>query len=153
MLMFARKRVLKLTTYFTSKVPFLRGTTEKIYASIKRIENQPMVFFTKTDDPSVLNKGILYVRDNELTNWLQIVHIYQDEESIPHDLEHNVMFIDKQYPKMCIDLVLVKGVFDPSTVRKISEQLQVPRNFMFIACPSSHFPHNFSDLQVRVITH
>jgi len=153
MLMFARKRVIKLTSYFTGKVGFLQSTTEKLYEAIKRIENQPMVFFAKTDDPSVLNKGILYVRDNELTNWLQIVHIYQHDEDIPQDLEANVMFLDKQYPKMCIDLVLVKGRFDPATVQKISEQLQVPRNFMFITCPGKGFPHNFSELQVRVITH
>jgi len=64
-----------------------------------------MLFFTRTDDPSVLNKAILYVRENELTHCLKICHVYENENEIPSMLEPNVNFLDKQYPKMCIDLV------------------------------------------------
>jgi len=154
MTMFSRKKVLKFLTHFTSKFRFLRGLTDRIYQSAKEMENQPMVFFAKTDDPSTLNKAILYVRDNELTNWLQIVHMYKTVDDIPMKLEENVLFLDRQYPKLCIDLVLIQGTFDPKTVRAVSENLKVPRNFMFITCPGDHFPHNFSELGgLRLITH
>eukprot|EP01117_Protostelium_nocturnum_P019958 TRINITY_DN8784_c0_g1_i1.p1 TRINITY_DN8784_c0_g1~~TRINITY_DN8784_c0_g1_i1.p1 ORF type:complete len:644 (+),score=213.44 TRINITY_DN8784_c0_g1_i1:346-2277(+) len=154
MLMFGRKKVIKMLAYFTNKLPFLEGATHKLQQSVKDIENHPMVFFAKSDDPSTLNKAILYVRDNELTNWLQIVHVYKTEDRIPADLETNVMFLDKQYPKLCIDLVLVEGTFDPATVHEISHLLQVPKNFMFITCPGDHFPHGFADLGgLRLITH
>jgi len=154
MTMFTRKKLLKMVTYFTRKLKILNGVTERCYQASKDIENQAMVFFAKTDDPSTLNKAILYVRDNELTNWLQIVHVYSAEESIPPNLENNVMFLDRQYPKLCIDLVLVQGVFEPGLVRAVSESLGVPRNFMFITCPGDHFPHNFSELGgLRLITH
>ena len=101
MLMFSRNRVLKLMIYFGGPKKWLEFLNE----SYKKIENRSMIFFTRTDDPSVLNKAILYVRSNELTNFLTICHVYQHENEIPTALERNVKFLDKQYPKLCIDLV------------------------------------------------
>jgi hypothetical protein len=60
------------------------------------------------------------------------------------------------YPKVQIDLVLVRSPdgFTPEIVDWISAQLKVSKNFMFITCPSSRFPHNISNFGgVRVITH
>ena len=101
MLMFSRNRVLKLLMYFGGP----KRWKEFLNDQYKKIEYWPMLFFTRTDDPSVLNKAILYVRENELTNILKICHVYEDERQIPPLLEQNVKFLDKQYPKMCIDLV------------------------------------------------
>lgn len=101
MLMFSRNRVLKLLLYFGGP----RKWKEMLHTQYKRIEDRPMLFFTRTDDPSIINKAILYVRDNELTNFLNICHVYQNESDIPPDLQANVKFLDKQYPKMCLDLV------------------------------------------------
>ena len=101
MLMFSRNRVLKFFLYFGGPERWKKMLNEQYH----RIEDWPMLFFTKTDDPSVINKAILYVRDNELTNFLKICHVYEDEANIPAALEANVKFLDKQYPKMCLDLV------------------------------------------------
>jgi amino acid transporter len=101
MLMFSRNRVLKLLIYFGGP----RRWQAMLNRQYKKIEDRPMLFFTRTDDPSVLNKAILYVRENELTNFLKICHVYENENEIPSMLETNVKFLDKQYPKMCIDLV------------------------------------------------
>ena len=101
MLMFSRSRVLKLLIYFGGP----RCWREMLNREYKKIEDRPMLFFTRTDDPSILNKAILYVRENELTNFLKICHVYEDENHIPSRLEKNVQFLDRQYPKLCIDLV------------------------------------------------
>jgi amino acid transporter len=101
MLMFSRNRVLKLLIYFGGPTRW----KEMLYRHYKKIEDRSMLFFTRTDDPSVINKAILYVRQNELTNFLRICHIYENENDIPPMLEANVKFLDKQYPKMIIDLV------------------------------------------------
>ena len=101
MLMFSRNRVLKLLIYFGGP----QRWKEFLKKQYKKIEDQPMLFFARTDDPSVLNKAILYVRENELTNWLMICHVYEDEREIPPMLKENVKFLDQQYPKMCLDLV------------------------------------------------
>lgn len=165
MLMFSRNRVLKFLLYFGGPQRWKNLLNEHYH----RIEDRPMLFFTKTDDPSVINKAILYVRANELTNFLKICHLYEHEDEIPSCLETNIKFLDKQYPKMCIDLVsssplislslflvqvLVKGQFDPSTVKLLSEKLDIPTNFMFITCPAGNFPHHLAQMGgIRLITH
>ncbi|CAF3907204.1 unnamed protein product [Adineta steineri] len=150
MLMFSRNRVLKLLIYFGGPQKWL----DMLNKHYKKIEDRPMLFFTRTDDPSVINKAILYVRENELTNFLKICHIYEHEIDIPPMLEANIKFLDKQYPKLCLDLVLVKGRFDPPTVKKLSEQLDIPRNFMFITCPAGNFSHHLAEMGgIRLITH
>lgn len=101
MLMFSRNRVLKFLLYFGGP----KRWKDMLNKHYHQIEDRPMLFFTKTDDPSVINKAILYVRHNELTNFLKICHIYENDEDIPPSLEQNVKFLDKQYPKMCVDLV------------------------------------------------
>ncbi|UJR34110.1 hypothetical protein I4U23_021517 [Adineta vaga] len=150
MLMFSRNRVLKLFMYFGGP----KSWKDMLNRQYKRIEDRPMLFFTRTDDPSVLNKAILYVRENEVTNFLKICHVYEHEEDIPASLEANVKFLDRQYPKMCIDLLLVKGRFDPPTVKILSERLDIPTNFMFITCPAGNFSHHLAEMGgIRLITH
>ncbi|CAF5094870.1 unnamed protein product, partial [Rotaria sp. Silwood1] len=142
MLMFSRNRVLKFLIYFGGP----RCWQDMLNREYKTIEDRPMLFFTRTDDPSVLNKAILYVRDNELTNFLKICNVYENEQLIPSMLETNVKFLDKQYPKLCIDLLLVKGRFDPPTVKALSERLDIPTNFMFITCPAGNFSHHLAEM-------
>ena len=101
MLMFSRNRVLKLLLYFGGPQKW----KDMLNRQYKKIEDRPMLFFTRTDDPSIINKAILYVRENELTNFLKICHVYENENDIPSMLETNVKFLDRQYPKLCIDLV------------------------------------------------
>jgi len=101
MLMFSRNRVLKLFIYFGGPQKW----KEMLYRQYKEIADRPMLFFTRTDDSSEINKAILYVRQNELTNILTVCHIYEHENDIPINLETNVRFLDRQYPKLCIDLV------------------------------------------------
>jgi hypothetical protein len=73
---------------------------------------------------------------------------------LPRNFELHVKMLDKMYPKMRIDLVLVKGEFGPDLVTRLSEQLGVPKNYMFIACPGGNFPHNVSDFGgIRLVTH
>jgi len=107
MLMFSRNRVLKLLIYFGGPTRW----KEMLYKHYKKIADRPMLFFTKTDDSSVINKAILYVRENELTNFLTICHVYENENDIPSNLETNVAFLDRQYPKMCLDLVSLRCCF------------------------------------------
>jgi len=153
MLMFVRIRLLKVLLYFLSKNPFFkRHLGHWIQSQIKQIYGQQMIFFSKNDEISVLNKAVLYARDNELTNWLKIVHVYKD--SPPPQLANDVKTLDRIYPKTRIDLVLIQGEFNPDLVHMISETLGVPKNFMFISSPGGRFPHDLSDFGgIRLITH
>jgi len=153
MLMFVRIRLLKLVLYFLSKSPFFKKRLANwIQSQIKEIYGQKLIFFTKNDDIAVLNKAVLYARDNELTNWMQIVHVYKDLP--PTQLAADVKTLDRIYPKTRIDLVLVKGEFTPELAHQLSVSLGVPKNFMFISAPGDRFPHDLSDFGgIRLITH
>jgi hypothetical protein len=80
------------------------------------------------------------------------VHCYEREEEIPADLAEQLKIIDRIYPELRIDLILVKGRFGPELIERLSQRLGVPKNYMFIGTPRDRFPHNFADLGgVRLI--
>jgi len=96
-----------------------------------------VVFFAKTANISRLNKAIQYVRDNEDANHCRVVHVYEDESSIPTRLLQCCHILDTIYPSIRIDVVLVKGTFGPSTIMKLHSEWEVPPNLMFMTCPTS----------------
>ena len=57
------------------------------------------------------------------------------------------------YPKLTISLDLVQGIFSPAYVRRISKKMDVPPNFMFIACPDEKMGNIQDYGGVRLITH
>eukprot|EP00455_Lapot_gusevi_P011346 TRINITY_DN1521_c0_g1_i4.p1 TRINITY_DN1521_c0_g1~~TRINITY_DN1521_c0_g1_i4.p1 ORF type:complete len:707 (+),score=215.07 TRINITY_DN1521_c0_g1_i4:132-2252(+) len=157
--MFFRIQVLKFIHYFGTKILRKFGFEETnclhaIAATIKSINSQSIAFFTKSANLSVLNKAILYVRQNEDCSCIRIVHCYEQESDIPANFHEHVALIDEIYPKIKIDLVLVKGKFCPALVSRLSQELDIPRNLMFIACPTAGFTWKVSALGgVRLITH
>ncbi|EGC33847.1 hypothetical protein DICPUDRAFT_154027 [Dictyostelium purpureum] len=164
MVMFTRARLLKVVLFFSQIViwwsPQLKARVARsIGDSIKKINSQPIVFFAAKDDTAYLNKAILYIRDNEQTNWVKIIHCYDDQGESIDNFSQNVEFLDGCYPKIRIDFIKVFADFTPSTVEKISIILGVPKNFMFIACPKEHtgsmvIPLSLGDFGgVRCITH
>jgi len=157
--MFLRISLLKILLYFT-KITLKRfaktrqRAETRISGWIQEINSQCVVFFASKDDPAYLNKAILYVRDNELTNWIKIVHVY-DGDAPPSDFVANIRFLDLCYPKIRLDLITVKGTFNPETVEKLSNIFNIPKNFMFFACPhTNQLPHAIASFGgVRMITH
>jgi len=127
---------------------------QSIANTIKEISSQAVVFFVKHGQLSVLNKAVLYVRQNEDCAYIRIVHVYDEDENIPQNLERNVQILDEEYPKVKIDLVLVKGKFGPAVIDYCSSILNIPKNLMFITCPKEDFAHKLASLGgVRLITH
>ncbi|EGC34327.1 hypothetical protein DICPUDRAFT_55909 [Dictyostelium purpureum] len=156
MLMFIRARILKMFLFFTQIILSGAGR-DRVSAwlgdSIKKINSQPIIFFASKDDPAYLNKAILYIRDNESTNWVKVVHCCDIEES-SDSFSSTMEFLDKCYPKIRLDLIRVNASFTPETVQKISQSMQIPKNFMFISCPKDQtVPHSIGDFGgVRMIT-
>ena len=125
-----------------------------IAASIKGISSQAVAFFVKSGSISVLNKAVLYVRQNEDCAHIRVVHVYEQQHRIPKKLLRNVAVLDEAYPKVKIDLILVRGVFGPEIINYLSDQLSIPKNLMFITCPKEAFSHKLESLGgVRLITH
>lgn len=116
-----------------------------------KINAQEFVFFTKGDDVAILNKVMQYVQDNETTKRLKIVNIINDtvsNEKLKIDLE----VLDRAYPDIHIEFIELEGVFGPEIIDQLSEQWNIPKNFMFIGSPGDLFSFRVSDLGgVRLI--
>ncbi len=125
---------------------------DAVYRSIDEINSRAVIYFTKGDDPAELNRAALYVLENEQTNRLKVVYVYNDENPVPEHLASSLSEIDHLYPSLRIDFLTVRGDFGPDLIRALSEKLDVPLNYMFIGTPGDRFPHRIEALGgVRLI--
>jgi hypothetical protein len=131
---------------------FVDGARNGILEKIQEINSKAVVYFTHGDDPAILNRAALYVLQNEETNRMQVVHVYDRVKDIPPHLAGQLKMIDHLYPQLRIDFIAVKGEFGPELIERLSRRLRVPKNQMFIGTPGDRFPHRIEDLGgVRVI--
>lgn len=150
-LMFLRVQILRLV--LATSEAFLERLQEGnqrfsrwLVARIQQINRQEVVFFAESDDLPLLNRTALYVLENEQNKRMKVVHCYEREEDIPPELGHHIAIIDRIYPELRIDLLLVRGAFGPSLIERLSKRLGVPKNYMFIGTPSDRFPHSLDAL-------
>jgi amino acid transporter len=117
----------------------------------KKINSQEFVFFTKGDNVAILNKVMQYVQDNETTKRLKIVNVKNknhNNDKLKIDLE----VLDRAYPEIHIEFIEIDGVFGPELISELSEQWNIPKNFMFIGSPGNRFSYRVADLGgVRLI--
>jgi amino acid transporter len=155
--MFLRVEILKVGLFLSRAVvdrvmaanEWVRRT---VYRKIEEISGREVVYFTKGDDISILNRAALYVLKNEQTNRLKVVNVYQREEDIRADLASQLATVDHLYPQLKIDFLAVQGTFGPELIERLSQRLGVPKNAMFIGTPGDRFPHRVEDLGgVRII--
>ncbi len=157
MAMFLRVEILRVGLFFsralvdrvTAANEWIRRT---IYGKIEQISSREVVYFTKGDDISVLNRAALYVLKNEQTNRMKVVNVYENEGEIPADLATQLGTVDHLYPQLKIDFLAVRGTFGPELIERLSQRLSVAKNAMFIGTPGDRFPHRVEDLGgVRII--
>jgi hypothetical protein len=119
---------------------------------MRKLNKQPFVYFTKGDNIAILNKVIIYVKENEITQKLKIVTVLQKEEQLNETFVRDFEALDRAYPDIKIEYIQIPGVFGPEVIDRLSKEWNIPHNFMFIGSPSNHFPHRLSDLGgVRLI--
>jgi hypothetical protein len=156
-LMFLRREILRLllgiVRWIADSVQAMNNKVrERVMRQIDEINSTAMVYFTKGDDASVLNRAVLYVLQNEQTSRLKVVHVYEDEEEIPAELAEHLKALDRLYPELRIDFIAVRGIFGPEVIDGLSKRLDVPKNQMFIGTPGDRFPHRVEALGgVRLI--
>lgn len=119
---------------------------------MRKLNKQPFVYFTKGDDIAILNKVIIYVNENEITQKLKIVTVLQKEYQLSETFVRDLEALDRAYPDLKIEYIKLPGVFGPEIIDRLSKEWGIPHNFMFIGSPGDHFPHRVSDLGgVRLI--
>ncbi|MCP5535002.1 MAG: APC family permease [Akkermansiaceae bacterium] len=123
-----------------------------IHNLLHKIRSQQLVFFTRGDHLRNLNLVMLYILENEHTERVKFVHIYQDKQAIPKQLDEHLRFLDEVYPEIDIEFVSVHGEFCPEMISKLSKEWNIPTNLMFIGSPTGKLSHHIADLGgVRLI--
>ncbi|TYZ66064.1 hypothetical protein PybrP1_006106 [[Pythium] brassicae (nom. inval.)] len=129
---------------------------QTIANAILKLKEMPIVFFAKRPDLTTLNKAVVYVRRNEQTHTLRVIHVYSDEEAadagVLRAFQEMVALLDHMYPKLRVDFVSVAGDFTPALVEWLVESMKVPKSMMFIKAPGNFAAHKVSTSGVRVIT-
>ncbi|MEZ4704072.1 MAG: amino acid permease [Bdellovibrionota bacterium] len=131
---------------------FSKKVIQKLDTILQDLEGHGIIFFTKGDDAANLNRAMLYVQENEITDHVSVIHLYEKKEDIPKHLESDMRTIDKLYPEIQMELVLRQGKFTPDLITQLSKEFGIPKNYMFLGAPSAKFPYPISDLGgVRLI--
>ena len=135
--------------------PLLRSikmTSDTLTRMIDDINAQEFVFFTKGDNVAVLNRVMRYVTDNEHTQKLRIVTVLEDGATVAPEIPKDIEVLDRAYPDVKIDFVVLHGKFGPDLITRLSREWRIPQNFMFIGSPGDRFPYRVADLGgVRLI--
>ena len=149
--MLTRIGILKATLFFVQSisdtVAKITGRVSiSVVGKIHDINSQQMVFFTRGDKLATLNQAMLYVRRNEHTDRIKVVTVGLDESEVPERLKTDLEFLDEAYPKLDIEYVFVHGRFSPELIAQLSDEWDIPTNFMFIGAPGDHFMYGLAEL-------
>lgn len=156
-LLLNRNEILKLllvvvNSFFTTMKHVAAASRLQLSRNIRALTEQEFVYFTKGDDISILNKVMIYVQENEITKKIKIVTVLKEGEDVHQAFFNDLEVLDRAYPDIKIEYVQLRGTFGPEIINRLSEEWNIPINFMFISSPSDRFTHRVSDLGgVRLI--
>ena len=155
--MLARHNILQFVLWMAKDFAKSIQTTNKkiedrIEEMLDELNSHGVIFFTKGEDAASLNRAMLYVKQNEITQHVTVIHVYERKSDIPKRLEEDLENLDEIYPEIKIELVMIQGEFGPDLIDQISKEYHVPKNYMFIGAPSDRFPYRVAELGgVRLI--
>ncbi|KAG2134799.1 amino acid permease-domain-containing protein [Suillus clintonianus] len=135
-----------------------KGWGDGLIRCMRSLRRQEVCLLVKTDEINNLFNMILYVRHNEETSCLKIVHFHSGD--IPSEMEANAkskpilipFFLDEAFPEITVDLMLVKGRFDPKNLAALAHHLKIPRSLMFMSSPGPNFQYPVAELGTRIIS-
>lgn len=131
---------------------FVLNTDKKILAVIDEINSQEFVYFMKGDDVATFNKVMRYIEKNEHTKKLKVVTATKNGTEITPQFRNDIDVVDREYPHIKIEFIELKEKFSPKLIQQLSEEWNIPINFMFIGSPGNRFPYDVEELGgVRLI--
>lgn len=153
--MLVRKDIMLFIAKMLSQTKYRRHVIKgerTLYNSINQLTKQKFVFFTKGDDISVLNKVMMYLSENEVTNKIYIVSVLEKYENPTEQFLQDFDVLDRAYNEIDMEYIVEEGTFTPEKVDELSKKWGIPKNFMFISSPGTRFSHRVEDLGgVRLI--
>ncbi|KAM0747576.1 hypothetical protein T439DRAFT_305359 [Meredithblackwellia eburnea MCA 4105] len=147
-----RARCAKVAWWVLDRWKWTKGLAGRIVETMLKMKGRAVVVFVETDEVGILFERLQYVRENEETSCVKLVHCYRSIENIPSELEANFKILDEALPSITVDLIFVQGNFSPSLVNVVADRLGVSRQLCFMGCPGSSFPYTTDDFaDVRII--
>lgn len=123
-----------------------------LYRSLKKLYEQDFVFFSKGDNIATLNKVMMYLHENEVTNKMKIVTVLHEAQKPDEKFLADFDTLDRAYPEVDMEYITLVGDFTPELVENLSNQWKIPKNFMFISSPGDKFSYRVDELGgVRLI--
>ena len=123
-----------------------------LYRSLKKLYEQDFVFFSKGDDIATLNKVMMYLHENEVTNKMKIVTVLKEQQQPDPKFLADFDTLDRAYPEVDMEYITILGNFTPELVEELSNKWGIPKNFMFISSPGEKFSYRVDELGgVRLI--
>ena len=120
--------------------------------SIKDLHSQDFVFFSKGDDIATLNKVMMYLHENEVTDNIKIVTVLKEHQEPDPKFLNDFDVLDRAYPEVDMEYITLIGEFTPELVDRLSKEWNIPKNFMFISSPGERFSYRVEELGgVRLI--
>ena len=152
--MYARINILKtVLTLINEMLQRAFIWREKVIEEIMDITNIRLVLFVRGGALFRLSKAFDYIQRNESSRNILVVHLYrepnpEEEEEILRSLK----IMEELHPGSKIEYLPRQGQFGPEMVDTLSQELKVPKNYMFIGAPEDKHQFSLEDLGgVRVI--
>lgn len=118
------------------------GWWDRVRRLVKHWGDEPVVLFVKRDELPELFSRMTYIKRNEESTKVFLVHYYSSTaDTIPVDLVPHHRILDEAFPRLTINLVLIRGEFTPHRVFHLGLRLGIPRSMCFIGCPGPDFIH------------
>lgn len=150
-IMLFRIRLLRFFTYMLLQIEqplakILPLTSYTLKRLIKTIKSQEFVFFTRGDNIANINQVMRYIEENEHTSRIRIVNVLREGEEPPVKLIEDVEVLNRAYPELDVDFIVIRGHFGPELIQELSTKWKVPKNFMFIGSPGDRFIYGLQEL-------
>lgn len=136
-LMFFRSTLLTLVLKFGKAIAefpmFGRlKMTETIRELLQAVQCRSIVFVASQGTKGEIRSAAEYVVRNEQMRILKILWCYEAVSEVPDNLAQMRDEVDREFPTLHIDLLLVRGRLEPALLATLSERLSVPTNYIFI---------------------
>jgi len=126
---------------------------EQVIEEIMDITNIRLVLFVRGGAISRLSKAFDYIQRNESSRNIVMVHLYKEHNSEEEEeILRSLKILGELFPEIKIEYYPHQGQFGPEMVEALSQELKVPKNYMFIGAPEAKHKFSLEDLGgVRVI--
>lgn len=118
------------------------------------IQSKKVIYFVKDESIETIRAACHYILANEQRRSLHLIHFYPfSPEDVPAHLAPCIEILHGEFSQLSISFTPLHGKFSPEALVQLEEDYLVPRNFMFVGCPSGRARWSYDQMAgLRIIT-